>query len=202
MVSFVDHAQTWSGSPQDNGQKRRLNMQSPGTDSIASITGQQLVYGAEEGSTTEVNISVIVCTRNRGSVLDQCLQRFAWMEVPPGLSWEIVVVDNNSTDNTESVVRGFAERSGLDVRYVCERKPGGSHAHNAGIAAARGKILAFTDDDCMVDKGWMGAVAKEFESDPGLAGIGGRVRFLISGISPSPSPRAKRGTCCLYRMSL
>ena len=114
-------------------------MQSPGTDSIASITGQQLVYGAEEGSTTEVNISVIVCTRNRGSVLDQCLQRFAWMEVPPGLSWEIVVVDNNSTDNTESVVRGFAERSGLDVRYVCERKPGGSHAHNAGIAAARAK---------------------------------------------------------------
>ena len=154
-------------------------MQSPGTDSIASITGQQLVYGAEEGSTTEVNISVIVCTRNRGSVLDQCLQRFAWMEVPPGLSWEIVVVDNNSTDNTESVVRGFAERSGLDVRYVCERKPGGSHAHNAGIAAARGKILAFTDDDCMVDKGWMGAVAKEFESDPGLAGIGGRVESFF-----------------------
>ncbi len=126
----------------------------------------------------EVTISVVICTNNRGAGLITCLQRLEEMEVPSNVLWELILVDNNSTDNTESVVAQFAAKSRLDVRYVPEKRPGLSHARNAGIAAARGDIVAFTDDDCMVDKGWLGAIVREFEADPALSGIGGRVELF------------------------
>ncbi len=125
-----------------------------------------------------VDISVIVCTRNRGIGLIPCLRRLEQMETPSGLTWELILVDNNSTDDTASVIRAFAENACLDMRYVCEKAPGGSHARNTGIAAARGGIVAFTDHDCMVDKYWLRTIMKEFEHDPGLSGLGGRVELF------------------------
>ena len=135
-------------------------------------------------ATTGMNVSVIVCTRNRGNGLVPCLERLEEMEVTPGLAWELVIVDNGSTDDTASAVRGFAEKSRLDVRYLFEGRPGLSHARNTGIAAATGDVIAFTDDDCMVDGSWLATIEREFQGDRGLAGLGGRVELFDARDKP------------------
>ena len=84
-------------------------------------------------------ISVIVCSYNRSDSLRQTLASLAGQSRPAGHSWELIVVDNNSTDDTAELVKTFAAASGLDVRYVLEESQGLSHARNAGIRAARGR---------------------------------------------------------------
>jgi len=124
-----------------------------------------------------VLISVIVCTYNRAQGLRQTLESFEAMLESPQTNWELVVVDNNSTDQTKSVANEFGAKGTLPVRYVFEPKQGLSNARNAGVSAALGSIMAFTDDDCIVPQGWLNAIRREFEADPALAGIGGRVEL-------------------------
>jgi GT2 family glycosyltransferase len=120
-------------------------------------------------------ISAIVCTRNRAGRLQQALESFATLSVPDKHVWELIIVDNNSNDGTEEVVRKFARFSGLDVRYVFEAKTGLSFARNRGVREANGEIIAFTDDDCQISPNWLQTIQKEFSSDPSLAVLGGRV---------------------------
>jgi GT2 family glycosyltransferase len=86
---------------------------------------------------------------------------------------EIVVVDNGSRDGTRDVVRAHAET--LPVNYVVEPRPGLSNARNRGVAVARGALIAFTDDDCNVDRDWMQAIVAAFAERPQLAILGGMV---------------------------
>src|SRR3954466_1676472 len=95
-----------------------------------------------------VDISAIVCTYNRSGVLKEALARIAAQQAE-GLRYEVIVVDNNSTDNTRQVIEAFVAASRCSVRYVCERQQGVSHARNAGIAASTAPLLAFFDDDVM-----------------------------------------------------
>ena len=97
------------------------------------------------------------------------------MTVPVDLSWELIIVDNNSSDNTKEVIDSFLNKSSLNVKYVIEKHRGLSHARNTGIQEASGNIIAFTDDDCIVDRYWITSISKEFHSDESIAGIGGRV---------------------------
>jgi glycosyltransferase involved in cell wall biosynthesis len=122
-------------------------------------------------------ISAIVCTYNRSQALKRTLESLEAMPVPAGFAWELIVVDNNSTDRTRNVVEEFRKKGALPVRYLFEPKQGLSHARNAGVGAACGEILAFTDDDCLVVSNWLEAIYREFEADRELAGIGGRVEL-------------------------
>src|SRR5919109_2420377 len=106
-------------------------------------------------------ISVIVCTHNRAHRLEQTLNSLQQMTVPVDLAWELIIVDNNSNDNTKEVIDSFINKSSLHVKYVIERHQGISHARNMGIREARGHIIAFTDDDCIVDRYWITAISKE-----------------------------------------
>jgi GT2 family glycosyltransferase len=106
------------------------------------------------------------------------------MEVPTDVSWELVVVDNNSSDDTRAVSEEFARTSKLQVRYIFEGKQGKSHALNTGIRAARGEIIAFTDDDVIVDKQWLTNLRRAFD-EFACIGVGGRVFALWQ--SPKPS---------------
>lgn len=92
-------------------------------------------------------VSVIVCTRNRCPALAHLLESLTRLAIPHDLSWELVVVDNGCTDGTALLLDSFASR--LPVRRVFEGRKGLSRARNAGLAAAYGAILAFTDDDCI-----------------------------------------------------
>jgi glycosyltransferase involved in cell wall biosynthesis len=120
-------------------------------------------------------VSVIVCTHNRAHRLEQTLNSLRQMAVPVDLSWELVIVDNNSSDNTKEIIDRFASQSSLDVKYVFERHQGLSCARNTGIHASSGNIIAFTDDDCIVDRHWITNISKEFRSDESTVGLGGRV---------------------------
>jgi glucosyl-dolichyl phosphate glucuronosyltransferase len=129
-------------------------------------------------------ISVIVCTYNRSESLRKTLGSLAQLWAPAGTSWELIVVDNNSTDDTAEVVKTFAAASSFSVRYVFEINQGLSHARNAGINAARGDIVAFTDDDVTVDPRWLCELRKIFEQF-GCIGVGGRIVPVWIGQKPS-----------------
>lgn len=118
-------------------------------------------------------ISVVTCTRNRADMLRRLLDSFARMEVPPALRWEVVIVDNGSTDATAAVVDSFTDR--LPIRCAYESEPGLAGARNRGIAAARGDYIAWTDDDCEADAQWLAAYAAAFARHPDAVLFAGRI---------------------------
>ena len=127
-------------------------------------------------------ISVIICTRDRASKLERCLAHLRENCSAPGFEWQLVVVDNASEDATSAVISRFAGSLPLDS--VIETRRGLSHARNRGIAAARYPIIAFTDDDCLVGAGWLGAILGEFATRPELSVLGGRVELADASDCP------------------
>jgi glycosyltransferase involved in cell wall biosynthesis len=121
-----------------------------------------------------IHVSVVLATYNRARLLEGTLAALAAQEVPPALTWEIVVVDNNSSDATSSVVAGFSRSTAIPVRYVFESRQGLSHARNRGIREARGAILAFSDDDVLPAPDWIAQVAAAIERW-NAQGVGGRI---------------------------
>ncbi len=121
-----------------------------------------------------VHASVVVCTYNRSQNLRRTLASLAKLRVPADLTWELVLVDNNSRDDTRAIIEGFSCSSGLNVLYVFEGKQGLSQARNAGLRASKGEIIAFTDDDAIVDSDWLRAVTNAFEQTD-CAGLGGKI---------------------------
>lgn len=118
-------------------------------------------------------ISVVIGTYNRAAILRRALQSLGEMTVPAALSWEVVVVNNNSRDDTEQVVREFA-RTSMRVNYVFEGRQGIAYARNAGVQAAQGDIIAFTDDDVTVDRQWLACLQETFDRFDCMA-VGGRI---------------------------
>jgi glycosyltransferase involved in cell wall biosynthesis len=117
-------------------------------------------------------ISLIVCTRNRCASLQTCLEYIARLESPG--DWELVIVENGSTDGTPDLLRSFSEKARFRVVIVQEPKTGLGRARNRGIAEARGEILAFTDDDCYVSPDFLKQVMEVFK-DERIGYMGGRV---------------------------
>lgn len=118
------------------------------------------------------DVSVVLCTWNRAALLERALAALTAQRTPP--RYEIIVVDNASADDTCAVV-ARAARSHPQVRYLRESRQGLSFARNAGIAASRAPIVAFTDDDIRVSDRWLRAVADAFDRHPGAACVGGPV---------------------------
>lgn len=126
--------------------------------------------GQRKGCTA---VSVVVCTYNRAPSLAKTLDSLRQMSVPSDLDWELLVVDNNSTDNTRAVVMDFMRASGPNGRYVFEPKQGLCYARNRGVAEAAGEIIAFTDDDVGVAPNWLEEIADTFKKFDCI-GVGGR----------------------------
>jgi glycosyltransferase involved in cell wall biosynthesis len=128
--------------------------------------------------------SVVVSTYNRASTLRGAIASLLALgpESPPH---EIIVVDNRSTDDTRAVVESLAQASGGRLRYVYEPRQGVSFGRNAGAAAARGGVLAFTDDDVRPAPHWLAAIARVFAGRPEFAYTGGPVRPLWPAEPPA-----------------
>lgn len=149
------------------------------------MTGTQSQGFAESAVTGRTKmVSVVLCTYNRAAKLIETLPLFANVEAPPSAQWELVVVDNNSTDSTKQVIESVTASTGLPIRYVFAGKQGLGAARNVGLRAARGDIIAFTDDDCIVDTFWLAEIAREFAMDPLLGGLGGRVELFNQNDRP------------------
>jgi glycosyltransferase involved in cell wall biosynthesis len=121
-----------------------------------------------------MQLSVVIGTYNRAHLLAGTLGALAAQQAPASLEWEIVVVDNNSTDSTAQAVAAFSPTTGTPVRYAFERRQGISNARNRGIREAQGSILAFTDDDVLPAPDWVSGVAAAMERWD-AHGVGGRI---------------------------
>ncbi|HEY8907956.1 MAG TPA: glycosyltransferase family 2 protein [Rhodoferax sp.] len=122
--------------------------------------------------TTKPKVSLVMCTRNRAAFLDGCLQ--ALIRLKADVPFELVLVDNGSTDNTATILAEFASQQKMPVVLVSEPLPGVSQGRNAGIKAASGDVIAFTDDDCYPAENFLTAVLACF-ADKNLGYLGGRV---------------------------
>jgi glycosyltransferase involved in cell wall biosynthesis len=122
-----------------------------------------------------VNISIIICTRNRADSLDQTLESLHTIVVPEGLRPEVLVVDNGSTDHTSAIVRKHSHGS-LMVRSILEPSPGQARARNTGLARSAGDIVIFTDDDVRFPKDWLSSMCDPIVANEGDA-VAGNVRL-------------------------
>ncbi len=118
--------------------------------------------------------SIVIPSYNRADLLMGLLDSLERIVIPEDVRWEVVVVDNNSTDSTREKVQAFLDTGSLPLRCFIETNQGSSHARNRGVKEARGDIIAFLDDDEIADESWLQALHRGFERH-GCAGIGGRV---------------------------
>jgi glucosyl-dolichyl phosphate glucuronosyltransferase len=131
-----------------------------------------------------MDISVIICTYNRSKSLERTLESLRNVFHPQGAEWEIIIVDNNSSDNTREVVERFIGSSMLPCKYVFENKQGLSYARNTGIGEAKGEILSFTDDDVIIDGHWLQNIENEFKNNE-VACIGGKILPIWENTQPA-----------------
>jgi glycosyltransferase involved in cell wall biosynthesis len=106
-------------------------------------------------------VSVVVRTYNRSTLLAPCLNSL-FRQTYPADKWEIVVVDNASTDDTKRIVEQFEDQT-PKLRYVFEAQLGAARARVAGMNAARGEIIAWIDDDCIANQDWLECLLEGFE---------------------------------------
>jgi glycosyltransferase involved in cell wall biosynthesis len=119
-----------------------------------------------------MRLDVVIPTYNRSEMLARTLASLLAADAPARLDVRVIVVDNNSKDETKRAVEGWAAKFGGRLSYVFEAKQGRSHALNAGIAAATGELVGMIDDDEEVDARWLARIGEAFE-DPTVDFIGG-----------------------------
>lgn len=119
-----------------------------------------------------LRVSVAICTRNRADSLERTLFSVVKAAKTVTEPWEIMVVDNGSTDHTAAVIASFEGK--LPIRRVVQETPGLSNARNAGVAAARGEFIIWTDDDVLVDEAWLKSYLAAFDQNPDVDIFGGR----------------------------
>ena len=119
-----------------------------------------------------MRVSVVIATYNRAPLLAECLEHLSHQRFSP--NDEVIVVDNGSTDDTPNVIANARHGFAVPLCQLVEKTPGKSNAIAAGVAAAHGDVLAFTDDDVDVAADWVDE-ARRVMSDPGIALAGGPV---------------------------
>jgi glucosyl-dolichyl phosphate glucuronosyltransferase len=121
-----------------------------------------------------MHISVAICTWNRARLLHQTLECMASsLRIPSGVEWELLIVNNNCTDDTDAVIAAFRER--LPVRRLFELEQGLANARNLAVREAKGDYIVWTDDDVLVDAEWLEEYCLAFRRWPETSIFGGPV---------------------------
>ena len=128
-------------------------------------------------------ISVLIATYNRHLDLKNTLANLLCQEQDGTFDFEIIVIDNNSSDKTKEVVQTFTEQSTGRIKYLFEAKQGKSFALNLGVAKSQGNILACTDDDCNFDKSWLININRYFREHT-LDMLGGKIIPILNVPQP------------------
>lgn len=122
-----------------------------------------------------MQISVIVPTFNRAHILPMCLDSLLAQDYDKD-NFEIIIVDNNSKDNTAEVVENYIKNhSDISIRYVLETRPGLVFARHTGADNAKYEILSFTDDDGILSPIWLKEIANVFKMDSKIAAVAGKI---------------------------
>lgn len=131
-----------------------------------------------------MTISFIICTYNRDKYIYECLSRLAKNTVQEG--WEIVLVNNNSTDSTAAECERFAQDyPKTDYRYFVETQQGLSYARNRGIQEAKGDWFVFLDDDAMVGEDYIARLQQHLAAHPEAGAFGGQIEPFFEGETPN-----------------
>ncbi len=113
---------------------------------------------------------MVVVTYNRAKMLKEALESLTTQSRPPD---EVLVVDNNSSDDTMAVAESFGDR--LNMKYVFEPVQGTSTARNTGIRNTQGDVIVFLDDDCVAEADWLHYMEMPFAKDPSIGMVGGQI---------------------------
>lgn len=129
-----------------------------------------------------MDLSLILCTRNNGRRLRITLGSISHCRIPADLHWEMVLVNHNCTDDTDEIVRDFSGK--LPLLYIHELRQGLSHARNAGLKAASGDLILFTDDDVIPGPRWVTSYWTAYQEKPKGFFFGGPVESEFEGEKP------------------
>jgi glycosyltransferase involved in cell wall biosynthesis len=133
----------------------------------------------------QVDATVLICTYNRARYLARTLDSLAAMSASPGFSWNVLVVDNNSSDETRQIVLSRAGAFPVPLHYLFEGRQGKSNALNSGMSAAQARIIVFTDDDVDVGPEWIRASVRPLLERQDIDYTGGPVRPIWGGQRPA-----------------
>ena len=125
-----------------------------------------------------ITLNVVICTYNRAERLSRVLGSLISARVPDHATVEILVVDNNSTDATPSLIKALSSHKNPSVKYLFEGRQGKSHALNKALGDLSGELIAFTDDDVVVDHGYLAGIIEAGEKYPQCRCFGGKVVAL------------------------
>jgi glycosyltransferase involved in cell wall biosynthesis len=123
-----------------------------------------------------MDFTVNVCTYNRAGNLPRCLGALARQRGVEGLEWEVLVVDNNSTDDTKAMVERLARELPIAIRYAHEGQQGLNYARNTGIRLSSGTYFSYVDDDIEVSPDWLASLHESFVTNDADA-VGGRIHL-------------------------
>lgn len=122
-----------------------------------------------------MDISVIICTFNRSESLHKVLEDLHRQHTDRRVSFEVIIVDNNSKDATKEICEEFVNIDSKKFRYIHEEKQGKTFALNTGIRSSKGTIIAFTDDDVVIGERWVSSIKQACEANSSCKAFGGRV---------------------------
>lgn len=135
-------------------------------------------------NTLTPGVSIVVCCYNSADVIIPTMNALSRQEVPPGTGCELLLVDNNCTDNTVQLARDIWKEADYPMRVIKERTPGLIYARKAGVKNASYDILLFVDDDNILAPGWVEKLSRLYREMPGVGAVGGYNEALLQGGKP------------------
>lgn len=142
-------------------------------------------------------VSVVIPTWNRAGLLPGCIASLATQDHPMD-QWELLIVDDGSADETADVMARLQKdpavvASGMTLRYEPRPHEGLNATRNAGIAAARGELICFLDDDCITPPDWLSSLVSGVAAHPGAVAYGGPIELVVEGRTPRTCGREEIG---------
>ncbi|MFP4009572.1 MAG: hormogonium polysaccharide biosynthesis glycosyltransferase HpsE [Spirulinaceae cyanobacterium] len=130
------------------------------------------------------DVTIAICTYNGQSRLPEVLQCLEQQVVPEDIAWEVLIIDNNSSDETQKVSDRYCQIASYSLRYYFEAQQGLAFARQSAIEQAQGQWVAFIDDDNFPDPDWVGAAMQFARTHPQAGAYGGLTRAQLEGIPP------------------
>ncbi len=126
-------------------------------------------------STNKLSISIVICTYNRADYIQEAMESL-YNQTLPKDAFEVIIVNNNSSDNTEIVCTNFiTNHSDAQFCFINEQQQGASFARNTGAKIAKSPLLCFMDDDAVAEKNYLQRIIHFFNNHPDAGGLGGRI---------------------------
>lgn len=143
----------------------------------------KMIEVRDETQINELRISAVICTYRNAATLPEAIESLLFQSIPSD-QYEIIVVDNNSQDETPTIVQRFSQNNPVRMKYEFESTQGLSHARNKGLQLASAEIVAFLDDDAIAEQGWLESLLDIYDHLSEAWAVGGKVLPIWSGERP------------------